>query len=320
MSFRIFIGFLFLLTCAIVHAQENPQEPDSNVVDTIGYQEEQEIHESALEFVADSFFSTFERNVDFYFDTSLIPSRDLYPFWDSLVIDPYRENLAIIGDSVDLILTDSDDCFFYPPCTNPITSGFGYRRWGRSVRYHFGIDLGLKTGDPVYAAWDGIIRMSLYSPSYGYMVVIRHYNGLETLYGHFSKLLVYAGQTVRAGDRIGLGGSTGWSTGAHLHFEVRYKGKPIDPSQIISFERKCLIQDTLHIRPELFAHLKPPPAYQPKTKSGMPARQAAYHRVKKGETLYSIAYKYRTTVNAICRLNRISKNTRLKPGRTIRVR
>lgn len=91
------------------------------------------------------------------------------------------------------------------------------------------------------------------------MVIIRHYNGFETLYGHFSKLLVYSGQSVRAGDLVGLGGSTGHSTGSHLHFEIRYKGKPIDPTRFIDFNTHTVLKDTVTVSTKNFDHLRPTP-------------------------------------------------------------
>lgn len=120
-------------------------------------------------------------------------------------------------------------CF---PIKNVKTSSYGWR-WGRP---HTGIDLALKTGDSVYAAFDGVVRLSKYNGGYGNCVVIRHYNSLETLYGHLSKLLVKVGQKVKAGEVIGLGGSTGHSTGPHLHFECRLMYACFDPEWIFDLE------------------------------------------------------------------------------------
>ena len=115
-------------------------------------------------------------------------------------------------------------------------------RWGRQ---HHGVDLGLKTGDPIYAAWDGIVRYAQWNKSgYGNCVVIRHKNGMETLYGHMSKLLVTPNQYVTSGEMIGLGGSTGRSSGPHLHFEIRYKDFSINPELIIDYSTRQLKLDT----------------------------------------------------------------------------
>lgn len=122
-----------------------------------------------------------------------------------------------------------------------LSSGYKWR-WGRQ---HHGVDLGLKTGDPIYAAWDGVVRYAQWNKSgYGNCVVIRHRNGLETLYAHMSKLLVNPNQYVSSGEMIGLGGSTGNSTGPHLHFEIRYKDFSINPELIIDYNTRTLKLDT----------------------------------------------------------------------------
>lgn len=323
-SKKAILIFVLLGFFTICNNQLFAQVNDSTHVNDSMMVEEDD--EDELEVLVDSVynFNIVAPPSDFKFDTLHAPSSHIYHRWDTMVIDPYREDLLANPDTIDLILGDSNDCFFYPPCTNNITSGFGYRRWGRGyLKFHYGIDFGLKTGDKVYAAFDGVVRIAKYSESYGYVVVIRHYNGIETLYGHFSKLLVYTGQNVQAGDPIGLGGSTGWSTGSHLHLEVRYKGKPIDPSKIIAFDQKKLFCDTLHLNPEYFAHLKQSKAMYQNGKNWGAYKQPKgkqYHKVRRGDTIYKIAYRYHTTVNKICKLNRINKRTKLKAGRVLRVR
>ena len=124
-----------------------------------------------------------------------------------------------------------------------LQSKFGYRP--RFRRIHKGIDLGLHVGDTVRAAFDGKVRICRYERrGYGYYVVIRHDNGMETVYGHLSKFIVKPDDRVKAGDPIALGGNTGRSTGPHLHFETRYMGLPINPADIIDFENKVPINGT----------------------------------------------------------------------------
>ena len=120
------------------------------------------------------------------------------------------------------------------PCDGYVTSPYGYRR--RFRRMHKGIDLKVQTGDTVYAAFNGKVRLTKYERrGYGYYVVIRHENELETVYGHLSKFLVEPDQYVKAGDPIALGGNTGRSFGSHLHFETRFMGYAINPSAIFDF-------------------------------------------------------------------------------------
>lgn len=158
-------------------------------------------------------------------------------FWESQLVNPYAG--ATIPDRKDI-----DVSSYVSPLENiRITSKFGYRP--RFRRIHKGIDLGLHVGDTVRAAFDGKVRICRYERrGYGYYVVIRHDNGMETVCGHLSKFIVKPDDRVKAGDPIALGGNTGRSTGPHLHFETRYMGLPINPADIIDFENKVPINGT----------------------------------------------------------------------------
>lgn len=156
-------------------------------------------------------------------------------FWESASVDPYRG--AVIPD-----MKDIDVSGYYHPVPGYVTSNYGYR--ARYRRQHKGIDLKLQTGDTVRAAFDGKVRLTRYErKGYGYYVVIRHDNGMETVYGHLSRFLVKPDQRVKAGEPIALGGSTGRSTGPHLHFETRYMGLAINPNAIIDFENQVTHKD-----------------------------------------------------------------------------
>ena len=156
--------------------------------------------------------------------------------WDSQAVDPY-------GNSVEIPeRKDIDVSEYVAPIQGIVTSNYGYRpRFGRN---HKGIDLALHVGDTVRAAFSGKVRLTRYErKGYGHYVVIRHENGLETVYGHLSRTLVKPNQYVKAGEPIALGGNTGRSTGPHLHFETRYLGRAINPSEIIDFENKTVLRD-----------------------------------------------------------------------------
>ena len=117
------------------------------------------------------------------------------------------------------------------PVSGEITSPYGYRVhpiWGTTI-YHSGIDIGGDEGTPVHAADGGVVVWAGWMGGYGYAVVIDHGNGLSTLYGHNSELAVDEGQSVAKGQVISYAGSTGNSTGPHVHFEVRVNGDPVDP-------------------------------------------------------------------------------------------
>lgn len=254
------------------------------------------------------------RDPNFKFDAAMIPATSHYPFeWDTVVINPYKVSLRDMNDTILLKLKDSMDCAFHPPAIGDVTSGFGPRRWGRKAKFHYGVDVRMEVGDPVYAIFDGVVRVAKRSSDYGYVVLIRHYNGLETLYAHFDQLLAYPGKPVRSGEIIGLSGNTGRSTGPHLHFEVRYKGEKIDPNKIIYFPSGSLLSDTLQIDRHCFSHLTLYKAQQAKLRS-------RYYVVKRGDTLGKIAYKNGVSAKQIARLNRITSKTKLKAGRRLRIR
>ena len=194
--------------------------------------------------------------------------------------------------------------FFTHPFKNCVTSDFGKRDWV----WHYGIDIRLAKKDSVRAAFDGIVRVIQNDRhGYGRVVVIRHGSGLETLYGHLCRELVVRNQEVHSGQVIGLGGSTGRSTGCHLHFETRFFGEPFNPNRCIDFENYALRADTLALTKADFDYL-------------VDQRKAVWHVVHKGETLGHLARWYHTTVVKICELNRLPLNKLLRVGRKLLVR
>lgn len=229
-----------------------------------------------------------------------------------------------------IILVDSASTFVCP-YVRAVYSKFGYRRGRR----HQGVDLPLSTGTPVKAAFDGRVRVSMYSRGYGNLVIIRHENGLETFYGHLSKKLVEVGDWVRAGDEIGLGGSTGRSTGPHLHFETRFQGFAFDPQWIIDFEKGELRQNVFVLRR---SYLDASSHYVPETideedeiyatdeaieaeEKRIAAERAAmrWHTVKSGETLSHISIKEGVSLSKIKSLNPGINVNKIRIGQKIRV-
>ena len=150
--------------------------------------------------------------------------------WDTRSVNPYHDEKPL-PDRFSLWIVDTLDSYCCPNKTR-VYSKFGYRHGRR----HQGVDLPYPTGTPVYAAFDGKVRVSDYVGGYGNLIIIRHANGLETFYGHLSRRDKEPGDWVNAGDIIGLGGSTGRSSGPHLHFETRYQGYAFDPTWLIDFE------------------------------------------------------------------------------------
>jgi len=171
------------------------------------------------------------------------PAEDIYDlYWNHNQVHSYSALDAPDSYKIDLRQ-------FSMPLKNnmTVTSPVGYRK--RFKRNHNGVDISLHIGDTIYACFDGKVRMTAYQPSgYGNVVVLRHYNGLETIYGHMSKILVKENQYVKNGQPIGLGGNTGRSTGPHLHLETRFCGLLIDPQKIFDFAAKDVKSDFYHYK------------------------------------------------------------------------
>lgn len=244
--------------------------------------------------------------------------------WSTTATHAYTDvDLNSFPDATPVQLVDSLRSYHYP-YIGRITSRYGPRR-GRS---HQGIDMSLKVGDPVYAVFDGKVRLSKAAGNYGNLVIIRHNNGLETYYAHLSERSVQPGEWVVAGQQIGLGGNTGRSTGPHLHFEVRYRGQSFDPERIIDFKTGELRREELLLKRRHFSiYAKFEQDFDEEVeieKIEEAERKAAqaiqYHTVRSGDTLGALARKYGTTVSRICQLNNIKSTSILRIGQRLRVR
>jgi len=240
-----------------------------------------------------------------YYENSAIPSNSTYGKWDTRNISPYNESITKNDTSLILTLTDvKNNCSFVAPIQNPkVTSNFGWR----NGKNHSGIDLDLQVWDPVVASFDGMVRIALYHPGYGRVVVIRHYNGLETLYAHLHRFKVKTGDIVEAGQVIGLGGSSGHSSGSHLHYEVRYKGETLNPKHLISFKKNELISDSLLLIKQKWSYTALPMGIE-------------YHTIQRGDFMYKIASRYGMSVNELCEINGIRRNKLLIVGRKLRIK
>lgn len=310
-----YIVIIFFSVSVIPVFAQVEQQPDTTYASEIDEEEEEseaDDYDSIIVNPNEPYWDIVKPH-QFIFDTAFAPAQHIYPLWDTFVVNPYKIDLKEMPDTVILSLI-GNDCGFHPPAIGDITSNFGFRRWGRRAKFHFGVDLRMEVGDPVYAAFEGVVRVAKLSSDYGYMVIIRHNNGLETLYAHFSQLLAYSGQFVKAGDIIGLAGSTGRSTGPHLHFEVRYKGEKIDPNRVVYFPTGSLLADSVQIDRTCFKHL-----FEVKA-AKLKAKIPKYIKARKGDTLYKISRRYDITVKRLAKLNRISKQARLKKGQRIRLR
>lgn len=235
---------------------------------------------------------------------SVIPGYDMYCHWNTDLIFDRARTSRFMHDTLCLVLSETDDDHAMP-CAGHVTSPFGPRRG----RMHYGLDLKLRTGDPVVCAFPGVVRISKFNRSFGHVVVVRHHNGLETLYAHLSKRLVTPGQVVAAGDTLGKGGNTGRSYGSHLHFEVRFLDQPIDPALLFDAEQGQLKAKTFELNKGTFEAM---------AAAKVAAGSRKYHVVRPGDTLSAIARRHGTSVSGLCRLNGISQHRVLQIGQRIR--
>ena len=269
-------------------------------------------------------------------DPSYVVAQEVFSeYWAHDYPDPYRVSLESLPNEIGIWVVDSLSQYRCPNQTK-VYSKFGYRH----RRRHQGADLPLQTGTPVYAAFDGKVRLAKYYKGYGNLVILRHENGLETFYAHLSKIMVNEDDWVNAGSIIGLGGSTGRSSGPHLHFETRYKGYAFDPEWLIDFESGVLRHRFFTLKKR---YLNASSNYVPEDeqeeidiiegdtqdkveaeKKAEEERKAAaaaqYHTIRQGDTLGALARKYHTTVKKLCQLNGISERTVLRLGKKLRVK
>lgn len=272
-------------------------------------------------FVEDEHIESFddldEENVGstFFITGQFDPNFDYFGIWDTVSANPYHLDFSQKTDTTVIYLEDQHKCDYFHPIKGDVTSVFGPR--SRS-RYHYGIDINLETGDSVQCAFEGTVRVSRKSRTFGNVVIVRHKNGLETIYAHLSRLNVKIGDHVEAGDVLGLGGNTGRSRGSHLHFEVRYKGQAIDPQKIISFTNCSLVDDCIELSKETFTYPQYSKKYDSKKyKSGY--GNSKVYTVRSGDTLGRIAQRNGTTVSKICKANGISSTTILRPGKKLKL-
>lgn len=258
------------------------------------------------------------------------PASALYEDWSN----KYAHKATALPETYRIDLRK----FCMPTSNRTITSNFG-PRWGRM---HKGIDVKVYIGDTIRAAFNGKVRVVRYEArGYGNYVVIRHENGLETIYGHMSKHLVRENENVRAGDPIGLGGNTGRSTGPHLHFETRLCGVALNPALFFDFRNQDVTGDFYTFRRSTIDNEsmranqlrgknnndndaldeRSGSKTMASTSTGKTSAYSGvmkYHKVEAGETLYSIARKRSISVDELCKKNHIGKNMRIRPGQILK--
>lgn len=271
-------------------------------------------------------------------DLNNLPSAHIYDSWNTEHIRINRVNSRNFKDTI-LVLVEGDRDFIFP-YKGKLISTFG----PRGKRNHSGVDIKLNYGDPVVATFDGVVRVARNYSGYGKLVVVRHYNGLETVYAHLSKINVKLNQEVKAGDLLGLGGRTGRATTEHLHFETRYKGEAFHPCHILDFDNYDLVSDSLFLNKQTYKMSRIPVRNhsilanssnvdddneaeesdemmgekpEPITKSDVLDSKPHFHLIKSGDTLYKLSLKYRISVKKLCEINKIKDTDILSIGQKI---
>ena len=260
-----------------------------------------------------------EKNTFIDLIDDLEPELDIYTEgWNSKAVNPFKE--ADVPNSAVIDVTG-----YYMPVPGRVTSNYGYR--AKFGRMHKGIDLAIHSNDTIYAAFDGKVRLTNYEArGYGNYVILRHPNGLETVYGHLNKHLVKPDQVVRAGDPIGLGGSTGRSTGPHLHFETRFMGYAINPAAIFDFANHTTHTDTYTFSKSTYTKAR---NYAPSKNLAQSETENPYKKgndtkttytVKKGDTLSSIARAYGMSATTLRKINQLASSDMIKAGQVLKLK
>lgn len=238
---------------------------------------------------------------------------DIYDSWDNTKAHPYAS--ALIPDSFRIDLRG----FVMPTTSTKVTSRYGYRPSFR--RMHKGLDIKVYTGDTIVSAFDGKVRVVRYDAGgYGYYVVVRHKNGLETIYGHLSKQLVVADQEVKAGEPIGLGGNTGRSFGSHLHFETRLLGAAINPELLFDFPAQDVTANFFTFRKADYLPAVSSSSANNGRRMASSSKKGGsrYYKVRKGDTLSSISKKLGISINSLCSSNNLKQNSTIRPKQILR--
>ena len=238
--------------------------------------------------------------------------------WDTQVYNPYKDEKVTFP----LQITFNDSVFNSPILKDKVvTSRYGWR-WRRA---HQGIDIDLVKGDDVVSMLDGVVRFAKYNSGHGKLVIVRHYNGLETAYAHLSSIAVKANDTVSQGQILGKGGATGNARGSHLHLITSYKGVAINPEYLFDFGTDSIRSNEIWVTrrwatPYLHSSKRTTKLELLQTEAEALAsleRERKIYVVKKGDTLSRISQRNNVSIRSICINNNIKSTSILKIGQKL---
>lgn len=272
---------------------------------------------------------------DFIQETYQIPGYSLYDqYWDTEHICSRHLAIPFGGNPLRIILVQSNNNPFFYPCigNNTVVAAYGMTKGGQ---FHTGVDLAVKEGSPVKCCFDGVVRMARIYGDYGRVVVVRHYNGLETVYANLGKIMVKPGQILQAGDIIGASGRAQKTGAEQLHFETRFMNESFNPAMFIDFDYMEFIDNTLILNEadlavEKEAEVKSATELQSDKASngqseGNPQQpqaegQAEYHIVKAGETMYRISVQHKIPLAKLLQMNNMKETDVIDIGQKIRIK
>jgi len=263
---------------------------------------------------------TKEQNVQFEsIDSTTVSIKDEY--WDTTVYNPYKDVTVIFPFQ----LKFNDSNYSSPISRNKVvTSRYGWR----NRRAHKGIDIDLITGDSVVAMFDGIVRFAKYNTGHGRTVIVRHYNGLETVYAHLSRYAVKANDTVKQGQLLGKGGTSGNARGSHLHLVINYHGLAINPEYLFDFtdnnnnniRAKEIWVTKDWTRPYIHSSRRQTKLNLLLTEDEAIAsliRETKVYVVRRGDTLSKISLRNNVSIASICKTNYIRRNSIIRIGQKL---
>jgi len=239
--------------------------------------------------------------------------------WDNQVFNPYKDETVTFPIQIKF----EDSIYNSPILKNKVvTSRYGWR-WRRA---HRGIDIDLIRGDDVVSILDGVVRFAKYNSGHGKLVIVRHYNGLESAYAHLSSIKVKANDTVFGGQILGKGGATGNARGSHLHLVTSYKGVAINPEYLFEFGETNRIRSS-----EIWVTRKWTKPYFHSSKRmtklemllskddalASLEREKKLYIVRRGDTLSHISRRNNVSIRSICLTNNIRSTSVLKVGQKL---